>query len=119
MEWKPSYWFVLNSIAETYPMNPNDISKKKYYEFVQNIPLFIPDKDIGCFMAGVLEQYPVTPYMDTRITFTKWMAHILYVIDEHIEIKNENKTQETNIPTSGSFIVMIFLFIFSVLLYHL
>ena len=119
MKWKPSYWFVLNSIAETYPINPNDVSKKKYYEFVQNIPLFIPDKDIGRFIAGVLEEYPVTPYMDSRNTFTQWMKHFLFVIDKHIDVPNETKTHNTNIPTNGSFIVIIVLCIISFLLYHL
>ena len=38
--WGPHYWFVLYSIAITYPNTPNNVTKKKYYEFIQNLPLF-------------------------------------------------------------------------------
>ena len=61
--WGPHYWFVLHSVAFTYPLNPNEVIKKKYYEFIQNIPSFIPNRDIGNDFAKILEQYPVTPYL--------------------------------------------------------
>ena len=40
--WGPHYWFFLHTIAMSYPIHPNAVTKKKYYDFVQNIPLFIP-----------------------------------------------------------------------------
>ena len=27
--WGPHYWFVLHTIANTYPLSPNDVTKKK------------------------------------------------------------------------------------------
>ena len=27
--WAPHYWFVLMTIALSYPLNPNDVTKKK------------------------------------------------------------------------------------------
>ena len=30
--WGPHYWFFLHTIAMTYPIRPNDVTKKKYYE---------------------------------------------------------------------------------------
>ena len=39
--WGPHYWFVLLTMATSYPKNPNDVTKKKYYEFIQNLPLFM------------------------------------------------------------------------------
>lgn len=38
--WGPQYWFVLYSIAVSYPMNVNTVTKRKYYDFIQNLPLF-------------------------------------------------------------------------------
>ena len=38
--WGPHYWFVLHTIALSYPHTPNEVMRKKYYDFVQNIPLF-------------------------------------------------------------------------------
>ena len=40
--WGPHYWFVLHTIALQYPLHPTKIIKKKYYDFIQNLPLFIP-----------------------------------------------------------------------------
>ena len=45
--WGPKYWFVLMTISLNYPLYPNEISKKKYYDLIQNIPLLIPVKDIS------------------------------------------------------------------------
>ena len=45
--WGPHYWFVLHTIALTYPITPNDVCKKKYYDFIHNLPLFLPIGQIG------------------------------------------------------------------------
>ena len=74
--WGPHYWFVLHSIAITYPNNPNETTKKKYYEFIQNLPLFIPHEEIGNNFVKVLNKFPVTPYLDSRDSFMKWMNFI-------------------------------------------
>jgi len=74
--WGPHYWFVLHTIAITYPLNPNDVTKKKYYDFIQNLPLFLPIEDIGNSFSKFIDKYPVTPYLDSRESFIKWMHFI-------------------------------------------
>lgn len=74
--WGPYYWFVLMSIAVSYPVKPNKITKKKYYEFIQNLPLFIPNDTIGSKFEKLLDKYPVTPYLDSREMFTRWVHFI-------------------------------------------
>lgn len=74
--WGPHYWFVLMTIAVSYPVKPNEITKKKYYEFIQNLPLFIPNEKIGNKFAKLLDKYPVTPYLDSREMFTRWIHFI-------------------------------------------
>jgi len=74
--WGPHYWYVLHSIAKTYPLHPTQVSRKKYYEFILNIPLFLPDKDMGDNFAKMLDKYPVTPYLNTRKSLMKWMHFI-------------------------------------------
>ena len=74
--WGPKYWFVLHSIAYTYPEYPNETTKKKYYDFIQNLPLFIPHQEIGDNFVKVLDKFPVTPYLDNRMSFMKWMNFI-------------------------------------------
>ena len=74
--WGPHYWFVLHTIALKYPLNPNTTIKKKYYDFIQNLPLFIPIEDFGNLFSSFLDKYPVTPYLDSRESFVKWMHFI-------------------------------------------
>ena len=74
--WGPQYWFVLHTIALNYPLNPNSTVKKKYYDFIQNLPLFIPISEMGNNFSKTLDEFPVTPYLDSRESFIKWMYFI-------------------------------------------
>jgi hypothetical protein len=74
--WGSHYWFVLHTIALKYPLNPNTVIKKKYYDFIQNLPLFIPIDNMGNTFSQFIDKYPVTPYLDSRESFVKWMHFI-------------------------------------------
>jgi hypothetical protein len=83
--WGPHYWFFLHTVAMTYPHHPNAVTKKKYYEFVQNLPLFIPVEEISKEFEKLLDVYPITPYLDNRDSFTRWMHFIHNKINEKLE----------------------------------
>ena len=74
--WGPHYWFVLHTIALCYPLTPNAVTKKKYYDFIQNLPLMIPVERIGNRFSEMLDKYPVTPYLDNRDSFIRWVHFI-------------------------------------------
>ena len=74
--WGPHYWFVLYTICMTYPITPNDIAKKKYYDFIQNLPLFLPHNDISDEFSKLLTNYPCTPYLDSRDSLLRWIHFI-------------------------------------------
>jgi hypothetical protein len=69
----------------TYPKNPSTVNKKKYYEFIQNVHLFIPVEQISSNFGKLIEKYPVTPYLDDRESFIKWMHFIHNKINEKLE----------------------------------
>ena len=74
--WGPHYWFFLHTATMTYPLKANDVVKKKYYDFIQNIPLFIPNETMSKSFQNILDTYPVSPYLDTRDSLTRWMHFI-------------------------------------------
>lgn len=74
--WIPHYQFIMITISLYYPKFPNDVTKKKYYDFIQNIPLFFPQNPIGNKYIDLLDQYPITPYLDSRLSFMKWVNFI-------------------------------------------
>ena len=83
--WGPSYWFFLHTVAMTYPRYPNAVTKKKYYDFIQNLPLFIPVEKISKEFSQLLNKYPITPYLDNRDSLVRWMHFIHNKINEKIE----------------------------------
>lgn len=83
--WGPHYWFFLHTVAMTYPHHPNAVTKKKYYEFVQNLPLFIPVEEISKEFEKMIDLYPITPYLDNRDSFIRWMHFIHNKINEKLE----------------------------------
>ena len=83
--WGPHYWFMLHTIAMSYPNYPNSVTKKKYYEFIQNLPMFLPIESIATDFSKLLDVYPVTPYLDSKDAFIRWMHFIHNKINEKLE----------------------------------
>jgi len=83
--WGPHFWFFIHSVAMTYPKTPNDVTKKKYYEFVQNLHLFLPEEKISSSFKNLLADYPITPYLDNRESFVRWVWFIHNKINEKLE----------------------------------
>jgi hypothetical protein len=74
--WGPHYWFFLETVAYTYPELPTSVTKRKYYDLIQNMPLFLPNPEIGNRFAGLLDKFPVSPYLDSRDSFLRWVHFI-------------------------------------------
>jgi hypothetical protein len=83
--WGPSYWFFLHTIALNYPNTPNAVIKKKYYDFIQNLPLFLPDNKIATNFEKLLNLYPVSSYLDNKESFIRWLWFIHNKINEMLE----------------------------------
>ena len=83
--WLPKLEFILQTVAVTYPKKPNTVTKKKYYEFIQNLPIFIPIYPFGKNFIKLLDKYPVTPYLDSREAFMRWTHYIFNKIDKQLE----------------------------------
>jgi len=86
--WGPHYWFFLMTIALSYPDTPNAVIKRKYYDFIMNLPLFIPNADIGNQFSELLDKYPVAPYLDNRESLVKWV-HFIHNKINHLICKEE------------------------------
>ena len=83
--WMPYIHFTMQTIALNYPKHPNDVTKKKYYEFIQNLPLFIPVEEIANDFDKLLKLYPVSSYLDSKKSFVKWVHFIHNKINEKME----------------------------------
>ena len=74
--WGPHFWFFIMTLAISYPLKANETTKKKYYDFISNLPLFIPHPQIGNEFSKLLDKYPVSPYLEGKDSFLKWVNFI-------------------------------------------
>ena len=79
--WVPHFYFILQTISIMYPISPNDVSKKKYYEFISNIPVYFPHFPLGKNFTKLLNEYPISPYLKTRESFMRWVNFIINKIN--------------------------------------
>ena len=93
--WGKYYWFFLHTLAYSYPETPTSITKRKYYDFIQNLPLFIPNYEIGDKFSVLLDKYPVSPYLENRESFIRWTIFIHNKINQYLGY-DELSFQEAN-----------------------
>ena len=83
--WGPSMWFFLHTSAMCYPIRPSEVTKKKFYDFFQNLHLFIPVEPMGSYFSKLLDEYPISPYLDNRESLIRWVWFIHNKINEKLE----------------------------------
>ena len=74
--WGPHYWFFIHSVGFTYPDFPDDGVKKQYYNFITSLPLFIPNKAVAKHFQSLLDDYPISSYLNSKDSFLKWIHFI-------------------------------------------
>lgn len=74
--WGPPFWFFIHTLALSYPNYPNEITKRKYYDTITNMPLFIPNEKMGDAFARLLDEFPVTPYLTNKDSLMHWTFFI-------------------------------------------
>ena len=83
--WGPHFRFVLMTMAVSYPLKANEVTQKKYYDFITNLPLFIPHPQIGNKFSSLIDKYPVSPYLEGKDSFLKWVHFIHNKINVQID----------------------------------
>ena len=88
--WFPHLEFTLQTMSILYPQYPNDVTKKKYYDTIQNLPVFLPEYPMGKEFIKMLDKYPVTPYLSSRESFMKWVHFIMNKIKLKMEWEQDD-----------------------------
>lgn len=60
-------------MAWTYPERPTPADKAEYFRFLHHFPQFIPDGEMRAYFARLMENHPVSAYLDTRRDLVEWM----------------------------------------------
>ncbi len=74
--WGEHYWFFLHAVARHYPTHPTAIHRKIHYRLITNFHEFIPHGASATLFRRLLEENPVSPYLDSKKDFMVWTNHV-------------------------------------------
>ena len=83
--WGSNFWGFLHTVSFSYPVTPSAEIKKRHYELIRNLPTFIPIETMASSFEKLLDQYPVTSYLDNRESFIRWVWFIHNKINQKLE----------------------------------
>lgn len=83
--WGPHYWFVMHTMAFSYPVNPPAGIKKQYYAFIQSLPIFVPEGEVRGEIERLLAQYPVEPYLGSKDALVRWTHFIHNKVNQKLD----------------------------------
>lgn len=95
--WFPHFWFFLYTVAHSYPDLPNAVTKRKYYDFIQNLPLFCPHVETQKIFVRILDSFPITPYLDNKDSFTYWVHTIQNKMDNEYGLAQKTLVKHLDI----------------------
>lgn len=84
--WYNHYYYFLNMAAYNYPEHPTSIDKKLYYRLFHNFYEFIPNAELSKLFTNYIDKYPITPYLDNKLSLMKWTHFITSKINEHLNL---------------------------------
>ena len=74
--WGPHFWFTIFTMALYYPLTPSNVTKKKYYDFIINLPIFLPCEKCG-------DDYIDTIYITKILIIKNYFQHLITVFIHH------------------------------------
>ena len=87
--WGPSLWHYLHTMSFNYPVNPTDVQKKYYKQFVMSLKYVLPCKYCRMNLRKNLKAVFLTDTaLKNRDNFSKWM----YDLHEHINTMLKKKS---------------------------
>ena len=72
----PHFWYILHTISFYYPENPSEYHKRAYHDFFHTLKDVIPCEECQKHFAQHIQQYPITPHLDTRSALVRWVIQI-------------------------------------------
>jgi hypothetical protein len=87
--WGPCMWFFLHTISFNYPLNPTQIQKEKYKDFIMNLKYVLPCKHCRTNLTNNLKKKPITmEIMKNRDNFSKYIYGLHEDVNRLLKKKN-------------------------------
>lgn len=90
--WGPTLWFFIHTLSFYYPDKPSFKDKTSYYDFFHNLQNILPCPDCKANYIKHLNQYPITPYLDSKKSLVQWVVNMHNLVNK----ENNKPTWETS-----------------------
>lgn len=81
--WGPAAWHLLHTMSFNYPVNPSQVDKKRYMEFVLNMQYILPCGKCRENLAYNFKQLPLEmSHMESRDTFSRYIYDLHEVVNK-------------------------------------
>lgn len=96
LDWKDTFWQYLMTVVSSYPDEPSQILKKKMYRFISDVPSLVPDPEFTRRFLMKLQDFPASPYLDSRASLSRWLNFFRNRIAESYneDVKTEEERWE-------------------------
>ncbi len=87
--WGPSMWHYLHTMSFNYPIEPSLYHKKKYREFIFNLPHTLPCKYCRINLKKNLKHHPLKAcHLKNRDAFSRWVYELHEFVNKMLKKKS-------------------------------
>tara|TARA_B100000035_G_scaffold315454_1_gene336399 strand:+ start:549 stop:959 length:411 start_codon:yes stop_codon:yes gene_type:complete len=113
--WGPYFWQTIHFVAFGYPENPNDIDKKTYADFYENMMKVLPCDKCTISAQELFKKSNISNFLNNKKDLIKWTHSFHKSVNN--KLKKESPTLEefiynfTNRPNNKIKIIILILLI--------
>jgi hypothetical protein len=86
--WGKSTWQYLHTLTFSYPEQPTESDKIKYFNYFKQLPEFLPCSSCASSFKIYFEYIPISEYLDDIHGFTFWLYTIHFIVNLKLNKKN-------------------------------
>ena len=83
--WGPFFWHTIHIAALGYPIEPTYTEKKAAKDFYESLTSMLPCPVCRVHYTQMLQENPITPFLDTRKTLFQWTVMIHNLVNKSLE----------------------------------
>lgn len=97
-EWGPHFWFMMRSIANTYPDNPSSGERRHTKIFFTELKYILPCALCREHYSATIKKYDIKNYLLDRSSLCRWVELVYTYIEAH---KNDKVPSEKVLKKSS------------------
>jgi hypothetical protein len=86
--WGKCTWQYLHTLTFSYPEQPTESDKLKYFNYFKQLPEFLPCTSCASSFKVYFDYIPISEYLDDIHGFTFWLYTIHFIVNLKLNKKN-------------------------------